>query len=109
MANRPACPILGAERPLPAKRHAMRLVQRLGLVYLGLVSLGLARNAWGDAAELIVAGMVLLVGAISWLVLHRRDRATRQMLAALPLEQQIAAIKADPETRDVAAGDVFGN
>src|ERR1700722_5340037 len=109
MANAPAWPILGAERPLPVKRHAMRLVQRLGLLYLGLVSLAIARNVWGDSADLIVAGMVLLVGAVSWLVLHRQDRATRQMLATLPLEQQIAAIKADPETRDVAAGDVFGN
>jgi Flp pilus assembly protein TadB len=87
----------------------MRLVRYLGLLYAALAALGIARNAWGQMGEVIVAGGVLLVGAVSWFVLWRRDRATRRELAALPLDQQIQAIKADPEIRDLAAGDVLGN
>jgi hypothetical protein len=47
----------------------------------------------------------LTAGYLAW----RRELEIRRAIAALPLEEQIAAIQSDAQVRDAAAGDVFGN
>jgi hypothetical protein len=87
----------------------VRSIQRFGLLYAALAILAAARGRWGPKIDAIAVVAVLVLCAIAGYAVWRRDRAVRQAVAALPLEEQIAAIQSDPSVRDVAAGDVFGN
>lgn len=88
----------------------MRSVQRFALVWVAaLAVLAAARSRWGSQSDAIAVVALVVLCAIAGYIVWRRERAVRQAVAALPLEEQIAAIKSDPNIRDVAAGDVFGN
>lgn len=88
---------------------AMRLIQRLVLLYALLFGLTFARSRWGDVAEAYGAGGLAIFGVVAWGLHKRKERRLRRAVAALPLDEQIAAINSDPDIRDAAAGDVFGN
>jgi Flp pilus assembly protein TadB len=87
----------------------MRGFARLVFLFVLLIAAPVARNYWGSLGERIVIGGVLILFAIAALVDWRREREIRRTVATLPLDEQIAAIQADAEVRDAAAGDVFGN
>jgi len=87
----------------------MRGFARLVFLFVLLLAAHLARNYWGSLGEWIVIGSVLSLFAIAAFVNWRREREIRRTVATLPLDEQIAAIQADAEVRDAAAGDVFGN
>jgi Flp pilus assembly protein TadB len=87
----------------------MRRFARLLLLPFSAVVFNVARDQWGTTGESVALGMVVLtvgtIGYVDW----RRARRIRRAIAALPLEEQIEAIRNDAEVRDAAAGDVFGN
>ena len=87
----------------------MRGFARLVFLFVLLLAAQMARHNWGSLGEWIVIGGVLILFAIAGFVAWRRERAIRRTVATLPLDEQIAAIQADAEVRDAAAGDVFGN
>ncbi|GEM_PF-6625543 len=85
-----------------------RLTLRLCFVAL-LALLPITRAYLSVRAEATIGTLVLVLAAGAWLATWRAERAIRRRVAMLPLEEQIAALEADPVVRDAAAGDVFGN
>jgi hypothetical protein len=82
---------------------------RVALIYVPFALVAIARNTFGGRGEPFVIGGLLLACLVSVFVVWRRDRTIRRTVATLPLNEQVAAIGADPDVRDAAAGDVFGN
>jgi hypothetical protein len=87
----------------------MRRFRRPLFLIALLIAVDIARHYWGTTGEVIAIGVMvtwaLTVGYLAW----RRELEIRRTIAALPLEEQIAAIQSDAQVRDAAAGDVFGN
>jgi hypothetical protein len=80
-----------------------------------LVAIAAVRAMFGQygtmARRVAVAGTVAGIAVVTILAVlnARRERALRRHVAGLALDEQLQAITDDPELRDVAAGDVFGN